>query len=153
MVEKTRVIAPIDGIVVKRFVEPSQTVREGDRLVTIADPSHSRVQAEVDEFDAGRITLGSSVSITVEGYTDRSWRGRVEEIPADVVPRELKPQDPASPTDTGVLLIKIALLEPAPLKLDQRVEVEILPLAATEQSAVGDVVIKNQARGIVSDHR
>ncbi len=136
MVEKTRVVAPIDGVVVKRFVEPGQIVSAGDRIVTIADPSRARVEAEVDEFDAGRIAIGSPVLITAEGYPGRSWRGRVEQIPADVVARELKPQDPASPTDVGVLMVKIDVLERVPLKLDQRVEVEIQSADKNDETSV-----------------
>jgi hypothetical protein len=60
-----------------------------------------------------------------EGYDGASWRGRVEEIPDAVVGRRLKPQDPGKPEDTRVLLVKIALLEPTPLKLGQRVEIRI----------------------------
>lgn len=36
-----------------------------------------------------------------------------------------EPQDPARPADTRVLLIKVELTEPAPLKLGQRVAVEV----------------------------
>jgi HlyD family secretion protein len=46
----------------------------------------------------------------------------VEEVPDVVVPRRLKPDDPSRPTDTRILLARIALKEPAPLKLGQRVE-------------------------------
>ena len=60
-----------------------------------------------------------------EGYDGKAWRGKVEEIPDSVVGRRLKPQDPGKPEDTRVLLVKIALLEPTPLKLGQRVEIRI----------------------------
>jgi multidrug resistance efflux pump len=84
-----------------------------------------RIEAEVDEFDAGRVALGSEVNVRAEGYDNQQWRGRVEEIPDAVVQRKLKPQDPGKPTDTRVLLVKVELLEPTPLKLGQRVEVDI----------------------------
>ena len=47
------------------------------------------------------------------------------EGPDAVVGRRLKPQDPGKPEDTRVLLVKVALLEPTPLKLGQRVEIRI----------------------------
>ena len=37
----------------------------------------------------------------------------------------LKPLDPSRPVDTRVLLVKVELTEPVPLKLGQRVEVEV----------------------------
>jgi HlyD family secretion protein len=63
--------------------------------------------------------------VSAEGYGDRAWTGRIEEIPDEVVGRRLKPQDPGKPTDTRVLLVKIALQDPMPFKLGQRVEVAI----------------------------
>ena len=96
-------------------------------LVTIANLDKTRVEAEVDEFDAGRVELGAEVQVTAEGFTGQSWKGTVEEIPDAVLPRRLRPQDPGRPSDTRVLLVKVALAEPTPLKLGQRVEVAIGP--------------------------
>jgi hypothetical protein len=44
-----------------------------------------------------------------------------------VTPRRLKPQDPARPTDTRVLAVKVAFTEPTPLKLGATVELRIQP--------------------------
>jgi RND family efflux transporter MFP subunit len=124
MVKKTVVTAPIDGSVVTRFVDSGERISEGQPLVTIANLTRTRVEAEVDEFDAARVRLGSAVTVKAEGFNE-TWRGRVEEIPDSVVSRRLNPQDPSKPIDTRVLLVKIALEEPAPVKLGQRVEVLI----------------------------
>ena len=89
------------------------------------DLTRTRLEAEVDEFDAGRLEVGSPVTITAEGYPGKNWRGSVEEIPDRVVPRRTRPQDPGRPGDTRVLLLKVAFEEPTPLKLGQRVEIAI----------------------------
>lgn len=123
--DKTRVVAPIDGVVIARSVHPGEHVAIGDTLVTIADLSKTRVEAEVDEFDTARVALGNEVRVTAEGFDGQSWRGTVEEIPDSVVSRRIKPQDPSKPIDTRVLLVKVALAEATPLKLGQRVEVEV----------------------------
>lgn len=120
---KTRIVAPISGVVVTRFADAGERLEAGTPLVTIANLKKTRVEAEVDEFDAGRIELGAEVKVTAEGFIGQSWKGTVEEIPDAVVPRRLKPQDPGRPSDTRVLLVKVALAEPTPLKLGQRVEV------------------------------
>lgn len=122
---KTRIVSPIEGVVIVRSVQPGEHVEAGEPLVTIANLDRTRVEAEVDEFDAGRVVLGAPVQVTAEGYTGESWPARIEEIPDAVVPRRLKPQDPGRPSDTRVLLVKIALDGKTPLKLGQRVEVEI----------------------------
>lgn len=122
---KRRILSPIDGVVTARWAQPGETLEAGQKIVTVADLSRTRVEAELDEFDSGRVRLGDDVRVTAEGFDRVSWRGRVEEIPDSVVGRRLKPQDPGKPEDTRVLLVKIALLEPTPLKLGQRVEIRI----------------------------
>jgi len=121
---RTRILSPIDGVVIARHAQSGETLEAGQKIVTVADLSKTRVEAELDEFDAGRVALGDGVRVSAEGW-DGGWRGRVEEIPDSVVGRRLKPQDPGKPEDTRVLLVKIALLEPTPLKLGQRVEISI----------------------------
>ncbi len=125
LLAKTIITAPIGGTVIARHVNQGETVSAGTVLCAIADLSKLRLEAEVDEFDSARVRLGADVSVTAEGYDGFSWRGRVEEIPDAVMQRRMRPQDPARPTDTRVLPVKIALLEAVPLKLRQRVEVRI----------------------------
>jgi len=122
--DKTVVKSPINGVIVTRFMQPGESVVAGDHVVQIADLSRTRVEAEVDEFDAGRIRLGASALVTAEGYDGR-WRGTIEEIPDSVTDRRLKPLDTGKPVDTRVLLVKVAMNEKTPLKLAQRVEIEI----------------------------
>ncbi|HYL05262.1 MAG TPA: efflux RND transporter periplasmic adaptor subunit, partial [Thermoanaerobaculia bacterium] len=124
---KTRIVAPIDGTVIDRAAQPGEHVEAGAPLLTIADLGRTRIEAEVDEFDAGHVALGAPVRVAVEGYDGGSWRAHVEEVPDSVVARKLRPQDPGRPADTRVLLVKIALDEPSPIKLGQRVEVAIAP--------------------------
>ena len=124
VVAKTIITAPIDGTVVARLADAGERIADGDALLTIADLSRTRVEAEVDEFDASRLRLGAPVRITAEGY-ESGWKGTIEEIPDAVTSRRLKPQDPSKPIDTRVLLVKVSVDEPAPLKLGQRVEVRI----------------------------
>ena len=122
---KSRIISPIDGVVIAKRVHTGETVDAGAALIEIADLKRVRIEAEVDEFDAGRVSLGAAVVVRAEGFDGRTRRGRVEEIPDAVSARRLKPQDPGRPQDTRVLIVKVALDEPTPLKLGQRVEVEL----------------------------
>jgi RND family efflux transporter MFP subunit len=123
--DKTRVFAPIDGMVIERSVDRGETVEVGDPVVTIANLDRLRIDAEVDEFDIARIAHGASVEITADGFEGQSWRGHVEEIPDTVVGRKLKPEDPGRLSDGRVLLVKVAFDEKPPLKLGQKVDVRI----------------------------
>jgi RND family efflux transporter MFP subunit len=122
---KYRIVAPISGVVTARHVNSGETVTPGSPLVTIVDLSRLRVEAEVDEFDIPNIADGAKAIITAEGYSDRRWPGQVEEIPATVVSRQTRPDDPGKPADTRVLRVKVAFREANPLKLGQSVEIEI----------------------------
>jgi HlyD family secretion protein len=123
MLAKTRVTSPIDGVVIFRHAHPGEIVEPGTRLATIADLRRLRIEAEVDEFDVGLIDLGARAQISAQAFPGRVWMGTVEEIPDAVVGRKLRPEDPAQLTDTRVLLVKITLDQPTPLKLGQRIEV------------------------------
>jgi RND family efflux transporter MFP subunit len=122
---KYRITAPIDGVVLARHANAGETVGAAAPLVTIVDLSRLRVEAEVDEFDIARIVPHARATITAEGYPGRQWSGEVEEIADAVVARQTRPQDPGRPADIRVLLVQVAFNQPSPLKLGQRVEVEI----------------------------
>ena len=122
---KYRITAPISGMVTCRHVDPGETVLPGSPLVTVVDLSRLRVETEVDEFDISGIALSANATITAEGYSSLGWRGQVEEIPAVIMGRQTRPDDPGRPADTGAIRVKVAFREPNPLKLGQHVEVEI----------------------------
>lgn len=123
LLAKTRILAPIDGTIVARTVQPEETVAPGAALFVVADLSERRIEAEVDEYDVGRVTLGAHTEITADGFPGKRWEGTVEEIASAVGPRRLRPQDPARPTDAAVLPVRISLPPDTPLKLGQRVRV------------------------------
>jgi RND family efflux transporter MFP subunit len=125
--DKAKIMAPIDGIVTLRFANAGEMLTAGAPIVTLSDLSKLRVEVEVGEFDAGRVKVDAPAQIRAEGYEGKVWKGTVEEIPDEVVPRRQRPLDPSRPVDTRVLLVKVRLDEPTPLRLGQRVEVEVVP--------------------------
>jgi multidrug efflux pump subunit AcrA (membrane-fusion protein) len=124
-VRKADVRAPIDGTITTRFAHPGQTLPAAGKLVTITDLTQTRLEAEVNEFDAPAVKIGAPATITAEGCPDQVWHATVEEIPDTIAPRQLRPQDPGRPTDTGVLLVKLVPQGPVPFKLHQRLEITI----------------------------
>lgn len=126
LLAKREIRSPIDGVVLERFTNAGEAVAPGAKIVRVANLARTRIEAEVDEFDLTRVHIGSLVEISAEGSAE-TWQGRIEELPDAVGPRKLKPEDPARPTDIRVLLVKVAPLNPLPLKLGQKVELRIQP--------------------------
>ncbi|HVE66362.1 MAG TPA: efflux RND transporter periplasmic adaptor subunit, partial [Thermoanaerobaculia bacterium] len=80
----TKILAPIDGVVVDRQYDVGQTVAasfQAPTLFTIAqDLTKMQVAADVSESDIGTIKVGQPVSFNVDAYPDRQFRGKVSQI-------------------------------------------------------------------------
>ncbi|MDP9362188.1 MAG: efflux RND transporter periplasmic adaptor subunit [Acidobacteriota bacterium] len=80
----TKIISPIDGIVVDRQYDVGQTVAasfQAPTLFSIAqDLTKMQVQADVDQSDIGRIAVGQTARFTVDSYPDQEFRGRISQM-------------------------------------------------------------------------
>jgi HlyD family secretion protein len=83
-IAKTVITSPIDGIVLKRSVEPGQTVAaslQAPILFTLAqDLSRMQLEANVDEADVGIVKSGQTANFTVDAYRGRSFPARIERL-------------------------------------------------------------------------
>jgi HlyD family secretion protein len=82
--DRTAIRAPLDGTIIKRDVNPGQTVAvtlEAKTLFKIAqDLRRMEVRGKIDEADVGRIQVGQQVQFTVDAFPDRAFEGRVLQI-------------------------------------------------------------------------
>lgn len=82
--ERTTLRAPIDGVVIKRDLNPGQTVAaalEAKTLFKIAnDLREMQVKGKIDEADVGRLRVGQTARFTVDAYPERVFEGRVLQI-------------------------------------------------------------------------
>jgi HlyD family secretion protein len=81
---RTEIRSPIDGIVIKREVNPGQTVAvnlEARMLFQIAkDLREMEVRGRIDEADVGRLQPGQTATFTVDAFPDRTFTGKVLQI-------------------------------------------------------------------------
>jgi HlyD family secretion protein len=81
---KAVIVAPIDGIVLSRSIEPGQTVAsmmQTPVLFTLAeDLSQLELHVDVDEADVGRVAVGQLARFTVDAYPDRSFAARITQV-------------------------------------------------------------------------
>lgn len=127
LLDKTRVVSPISGTLIERYLDVGEVVIPEKPIVVVADTGQLRINAEVDETDAGRLQLGDPVAISAYAYPGKVYKGRIEEIAHYVGKRELKPNNPAVNLGLKIIQVKIAFLEPHPLKLGMTVDVRISP--------------------------
>jgi len=82
--DRTTIRAPVDGIVVKKSVEPGQTVAaslQAPELFVIAqDLRQMQVDTSIDESEVGRVREGQSVTFTVDSFPGRTFRGTVGQV-------------------------------------------------------------------------
>ncbi|TAN75088.1 MAG: HlyD family efflux transporter periplasmic adaptor subunit, partial [Gallionella sp.] len=127
LLDKTNVVSPISGILIERYLDAGEVVIPEKPIVVIADIARLRINAEVDETDAGRLQLGDPVEIRAYAYPGKVYKGRIEEIAQYVGKREIKPNNPAVNLGLKIIQVKIALLEATPLKLGMTVDIRITP--------------------------
>jgi membrane fusion protein, macrolide-specific efflux system len=72
------ILAPLDGMIIVRSVEPGQTVTTADPIVVISD--RLIVQALVDETDLSLINLGQKTEIRLDAYPNQVFPGTVDHI-------------------------------------------------------------------------
>src|SRR3546814_8449252 len=70
----------IDGLVVKRDVEPGDLAAPSRVLMLLGDPAEMRVTAIVDERDVPRIAVGQSALLSSDAWPGRGIRGHVREL-------------------------------------------------------------------------
>ena len=118
-VGKANVRAPIDGTVTTRFAHPGQIIEPNGKLLTIVDLTKTRIEAEVNEFDAPAITLGTAPPSPPKATPTNAGKPPSKRSPTRSTPARCAP-GPGRPTDTGVLLVKLVPQGTVPFKLNQR---------------------------------
>lgn len=72
------VLAPFDGIVTKRSVQPQQYVSIGQTLCAVIDTHNLWVTANFKETQLSNIQPGQEVEITIDAFPGATWKGKVE---------------------------------------------------------------------------
>lgn len=140
-VNSARVVAPQSGVLFSLPVRERDFVHTGDLLADLADLHNVRVRAFVDEPELGGLAPGQRVEVTWDALPDRTWTGRTEAVPQQVVARGSR--------NVGELLCSISNteMELKPnttvnirIQLDERKNVLAVPRSAVEVSGTGRYV-------------
>lgn len=80
----TKIISPVDGIVVSRNVDVGQTVAASFQTPTLfsiaQDLTKMQIDTNVAEADIGNVKVGEDVEFTVDAYPDITFKGKVWQV-------------------------------------------------------------------------
>ena len=81
---RTEIRAPVDGIVIKKSVEPGQTVAASlqapEMFVIARNLSDMQVETAIDEADVGRLQVGQEANFTVDAFPGKRFKGQVMQV-------------------------------------------------------------------------
>jgi HlyD family secretion protein len=88
-VEETRIRAPFAGLVAEVHAELGDTASPAAPLLELVDDSSLRVEASIDEADAGKLTLGQAVRVVTDAFPGEPFEGKLVYI-SPLVLRDLR---------------------------------------------------------------
>ncbi len=80
----TRIISPVDGVIISRNVDVGQTVAASFQTPTLftiaADLTKMQIDTSVDEADISSVKVGLDVEFTVDAYPEVTFKGKVSQV-------------------------------------------------------------------------
>jgi len=108
------VYAPIGGVVVRRNVEPGQSVLPGQSLLSLADLRRVEILMETDEANLPKLAAGQSATVVVPAYRSQPFRAVVKQV------------GPEIDTGRGVVTVRLTPVKIPPfLRPDMTVDVSV----------------------------
>lgn len=81
---RTIIRAPVDGVVIKRSIEPGQTVAVSlaapDLFLIAQNLRDMQVEVSIDEAEVARLRVGQRTTFTVDAFPGRSFEGAVMQV-------------------------------------------------------------------------
>lgn len=135
------IVAPMDGIVLRRDGEVGEIAEAGQVLFRVGVPKPLEVVAEVNEEDIPRVVVGQQVLLRNDAFPDQRIEGKV---------REITPMgDPVAKT----YRIRIDLPDDTPLKPGMSVEANVIAREKPDALLVpADAVQENVVFVVAGDH-
>lgn len=91
-IEETKVTAPFDGIVTKKFRSTGEVVRHGDEVLEIVSTKRVKVEGYVNIEDSWKFHIGTPVEVQLEirgirlPIEDQKFHGKISYIDVEVEP-------------------------------------------------------------------
>jgi HlyD family secretion protein len=108
------IVAPADGILIGRNVEPGDVVQPGKELMVLAPSGQTQIVVQVDEKNLSQLELGQKALASADAYPHERFRAEVFYI------------NPGIDAARGSVEVKLRVIDPpAYLRQDMTVSVDI----------------------------
>jgi HlyD family secretion protein len=89
------VLSPINGFIVKKFIEIGETVSMMSSIVKVSDLSKVEVRIYVSETELGKVKLGQKAELSIDSFKNKAYEGRVTFISpeAEFTPKNIQTKD------------------------------------------------------------
>jgi len=157
--DNTLVHSPVAGVVVKRYMNPGESISYESLyqpIVSVSDTTHLRVRTEIDEADIGKIQIGQRAAIRCNAFRGQTFYGNVVRISGGLGQKKIQTDNPTEKIDSDVLESFVEVDRGSPLRVGLRVDVYIelarrdnvlvIPLRAVElQQGIATVRVKTSS--------
>ncbi|MBS0245521.1 MAG: efflux RND transporter periplasmic adaptor subunit [Proteobacteria bacterium] len=135
------ILAPMDGVVLRRDGEIGEIAEAGQILFRVGVPMPLQVVAEVNEEDIPRVKLGQVVLFRTDAFPDRRLEGKISEI------------TPMGDVTAKTFRIKAALPADTPLKPGMSVEANIVTREKDNALLVPTDAVQDNAVFVIDGNR
>lgn len=144
--KRAPLIAPIDGEVIVRAVEPGQIVTSTEAVIVLSD--RLIVNAKVDETDIGKVKLGQAAIISLDAYPQVTVKARVGHISY-----ESKVVNNVTIYEVDILpervpeVFRSGMSASVDITETSKEDILLIPLEAVKRDKKGSFVILSQGKG------
>ena len=87
--------SPLNGIIVKKYFEPGETVTMLSSLFKVSDLKTVKLVIYVSEDELGKVKLGQTAEVTSDTYPDKKYEGKIVYISpeAEFTPKNIQTKD------------------------------------------------------------
>jgi membrane fusion protein, macrolide-specific efflux system len=177
--DKTVLVSPMDGVVLGQPVSVGTLVTAGVNdptvIMMIGDVSQKKVKVKVDETDIGKIKVGQQATFTVDAYQNHTFTGNVTQIgqistnttsvsSTSTSSSSTSSSSASSSSTSSVIyyyvtlsvddpdnLLKTEMTARVNIKVGEKDDALLIPLAALKTSTNGQYVMVLGANGVTEN--
>lgn len=103
-IEDCKIIAPVDGIISKKYLEEGENVAPNTSILKLSNLETVNLLIYVNEVELGKVKLGQQADISIDTYKDKVFKGKIIFISpeAEFTPKNIQTQDERTKLVFGV---------------------------------------------------